>query len=61
MERFVDEGLELATDEEIRNWLTVLKGTSACVGVVGLDDPLRIDERVAPPSAASRWRAPGVA
>ena len=48
MERFLDEGLELATDEEIRNWLTVLKGN---VGLrwawSGLDDPLLIGERVA--------------
>jgi tetratricopeptide (TPR) repeat protein len=47
MERFLDEGLELAADEETRNWLTVLKGN---VGLrwawSGLDDPLRIEERI---------------
>ena len=47
MERFVDEGLEVAADEETRNWLTVLKGN---VGLrwawSPLGDPLLLAERV---------------
>jgi hypothetical protein len=47
MERFLDEGLELATDEETRNWLTVLRGNVGLRWVwSGLDDPLRIEERI---------------
>src|SRR5262249_51487663 len=46
MERFLDEGLELATDEEVRSWLIVLKGN---VGLrwlwSGLTDPIPIVER----------------
>src|SRR5262249_27774088 len=46
MERFLDEGLELATDEEVRSWLIVLKGN---VGLrwlwSGLNDPIPIVER----------------
>jgi DNA-binding SARP family transcriptional activator len=47
MERFLDEGLAVATDEETRNWLTVLKGN---VGLrwawSDLGDPLPLAERV---------------
>jgi DNA-binding SARP family transcriptional activator len=47
MERFVDEGLAVAADEETRNWLTVLKGN---VGLrwawSDLGDPLPLAERV---------------
>jgi tetratricopeptide (TPR) repeat protein len=47
MERLIDEGLEVATDESTRNWLTVLKGT---VGLrwqwSGLEDPLALAERI---------------
>jgi hypothetical protein len=47
MERFVDEGLEVAADEETRNWLTILKGN---VGLrwawSPLGDPLPLAERV---------------
>jgi class 3 adenylate cyclase/DNA-binding winged helix-turn-helix (wHTH) protein/tetratricopeptide (TPR) repeat protein len=47
MERFLEEGLELATDEETLNWLTVLKGNVGLRWVwSGRDDPLRIEERL---------------
>jgi len=48
MERFVDEGLQVAADDETRNWLTVLKGN---VGLrwawsSPIGDPLPLAERV---------------
>jgi hypothetical protein len=47
MECFLEEGLELATDEETLNWLTVLKGNVGLRWVwSGRDDPLRIEERL---------------
>jgi len=48
MERFLDEGLAVAQDEEVRNWLTVLKGNAGLRYVwLGLDDPLPRAERIA--------------
>jgi hypothetical protein len=48
MERFLDEGLAVATDEEARNWLTVLKGNAGLRWVwMGLEDPLPLAERIA--------------
>jgi DNA-binding SARP family transcriptional activator len=46
MERFVDEGLEAAADEETRNWLTVLKGNVGLRWAWSLGDPLPLAERV---------------
>jgi DNA-binding SARP family transcriptional activator len=46
MERFVDEGLEVATDEETRSWLTVLKGNVGLRWAWSLGDPLPLAERV---------------
>jgi class 3 adenylate cyclase len=47
MERFIDEGLPLASDDETRDWLTVLRGNVGLRWVwSGLEDPLRIEERV---------------
>jgi DNA-binding SARP family transcriptional activator len=47
MERFVDEGLEVAADEETRNWLRVLKGNVGLRWVLSpLGDPLPLAERV---------------
>jgi hypothetical protein len=48
MERFLDEGLAVATGEEARNWLTVLKGNAGLRWVwMGLEDPLPLAERIA--------------
>jgi DNA-binding SARP family transcriptional activator len=48
MERFLDEGLAVAEDEEVRNWLTVLKGNAGLRYVwLGVEDPLPLEERVA--------------
>jgi DNA-binding SARP family transcriptional activator len=48
MERFLDEGLAVADDEEVRNWLTVLKGNAGLRYVwLGVEDPLPLEERVA--------------
>jgi hypothetical protein len=48
MERFLDEGLAVAADEEVRNWLTVLKGNAGLRWVwLGLEDPLPLAERIA--------------
>jgi class 3 adenylate cyclase/DNA-binding winged helix-turn-helix (wHTH) protein len=47
MERFLDEGLAVATDEETRNWLVVLKGNVGLRWVwSGLDDPVRFEDRI---------------
>jgi DNA-binding SARP family transcriptional activator len=46
MERFVDEGLEVAADEETRNWLTVLKGNVGLRWAWSVGDPLPLAERV---------------
>jgi DNA-binding SARP family transcriptional activator/tetratricopeptide (TPR) repeat protein len=47
MEQFVDEGLEAATDEATRNWLTVLKGNVGLRWLWSkLDDPLPLSERI---------------
>ncbi len=48
MERFLDEGLAVAQNEEVRNWLTVLKGNAGLRYVwMGLEDPLPRAERIA--------------
>jgi DNA-binding SARP family transcriptional activator len=48
MERFLDEGLAVAEDEEVRSWLTVLKGNAGLRYVwLGVEDPLPLEERVA--------------
>jgi DNA-binding SARP family transcriptional activator len=48
MERFLDEGLAVAEEEEVRNWLTVLKGNAGLRYVwLGVEDPLPLAERVA--------------
>jgi hypothetical protein len=55
MERFVDEGLEVAADEETRNWLTVLKGNVGLRWALSpLGDPLPLAERVRFAAAAVR-------
>jgi DNA-binding SARP family transcriptional activator/class 3 adenylate cyclase len=47
MERLVDEGLEVETDQETRNWLTVLKGNVGLRWVWShLEDPLPLSERI---------------
>jgi DNA-binding SARP family transcriptional activator len=46
MERFVDEGLAVAADEETRNWLTVLKGNVGLRWAWSVGDPLPLAERV---------------
>jgi DNA-binding SARP family transcriptional activator len=46
MERFVDEGLAVAADEETRNWLTVLKGNVGLRWAWSLGDPLPLADRV---------------
>jgi class 3 adenylate cyclase/DNA-binding winged helix-turn-helix (wHTH) protein len=48
MERFLDEGLAVAEDDEVQNWLTVLKGNAGLRYVwLGVEDPLPLAERVA--------------
>ena len=56
MEQFLDEGLALATDEETRDWLTVLKGNVGLRWVwSGLDDPLRLEERIDAAGEGCSW------